>query len=356
MAKQFILFSFFIVFLFKNLNAQTLGGSNAYNFLRFPASPQLAALGGINVAHQSKDVTLAFQNPGQLDSSMHSFMSANFNSLYDGVKNYHWMMAYHHPKLKTNFAASVFYFNYGNIVQTDASGNILGNLRPTDFTVQISASRKYLERWNYGLSVKFLSSNYGVFRSIAIAADVGIVYKDQENLLQMGLVAMNMGGQLKRYNEAVAEELPFDVVFGIYKQLEKAPIRFSLTAHHLHRFDILYNDTLFNNENGFRNPSSKKFTFDKLFQHFVFSTQFLIGQRVEVTAGYNFLRRSELRITNVPNGLTGFSLGVGAILPKLQLRYARTYFQNNTAYNQIGLNLPLNQYFGLGKWGEKIGW
>jgi hypothetical protein len=47
---------------------------------------------------------------------------------------------------------------------------------------------------------------------------------------------------------------------------------------------------------------------------------------------------------------------VGAMLPKLQLRYARSYFQNSTAYNQIGLNLPLNQYFGLGKWGEKVGW
>jgi hypothetical protein len=356
MAKQLLLFSFFAAFLFKNLNAQTLGGSNTYNFLRFPASPQLAALGGLNVAHKSNDVTLAFQNPGQLDSSMHSQMAANFNSLYDGAKNYHWMLAYHHPKFNTNFAASILYFNYGNIAQTDASGNILGSFRPTDFSVQVTASRKYMERWHYGLSVKYLSSNYGIYRSNAIAADVGIVYKDSANLLQMGLVAMNMGGQLKRYNEAVAEELPFDVVFGIYKQLEKAPIRFSLTAHHLHRFDILYNDTTFNNDNGFRNPSSGKFTFEKLFQHFVFSTQLLIGERVEVTVGYNFLRRSELRITNVPNGLTGFSLGVGAMLPKLQLRYARSYFQNSTAYNQIGLNLPLNQYFGLGKWGEKVGW
>lgn len=339
-----------------SLAAQTLGGSSTYNFLRFPASPQLSALGGINVAQSTNDVSLTVQNPALLHKDMHSQASFNFNSLYDGVKNYHWVQGFHHPKLNTNFAASVLFFDYGSITQTDASGNSFGTVRPRDFAVQLTASRQYLERWHYGLSVKYLSSNYGLYRSSAIAANAGVVYKDSANLLQIGLVAMNMGGQLKRYNDAVAEELPFDVVFGIYKQLEKAPIRFSLTAHHLHRFDILYNDTLFNNENGFRNPSSKKFTFEKLFQHFVFSTQLLIGQRVEVTVGYNYLRRSELRITNVPNGLTGFSLGVGAILPKLQLRYARSYFQNNTAYNQIGLNLPLNQYFSLGKWGEKVGW
>jgi hypothetical protein len=338
------------------LHAQTLGGSNTYNFLRFPSSPQLAALGGINVAQHNNDLSLAFQNPAQLDASMHSQMVANFNSLYDGAKNYHWMQAYRNPKLKTNFAASVLFFGYGNSTQTDASGNILGSFNARDFVVQLSASREYLEKWKYGITAKYIASNYGLFRSNAIAADVGVLYKDSAKRLQIGLVAMNMGTQLKRYNESVAEELPFDVVFGIFKQLAKAPIRFSLTAHHLHQFDILYNDTVFNNENGFRNPSSKKFTFDKLFQHFVFSTQLLIGERVEVTVGYNFLRRTELRINNVPNGLTGFSLGVGAVLPKLQIRYARSYFQNSTAYNQLGINLPLNKYFSLGKWGEKVGW
>lgn len=345
-----ILFISSFLFATVAVMAQALGGSNTYNFLRFPASPQLSALGGVNVAHQTNDLSLAFQNPAQLDAAMHSQMVANFNSLYDGVKNYHWMLAIRNKQLKTNFAAGVLYFNYGSITQTDASGNVLGRQQPRDFVVQIAASRNYLEKWKYGVTAKFISSNYGIVRSNAIAADVGILYRDSAKQLQIGLVAMNMGTQLQRYNPAVPEELPFDVVFGIYKQLEKAPIRFSLTAHHLHQFDILYNDTVFNNENGFRNPSSNKFTFDKLFQHFVFSTQLLIGQRVEVTVGYNFLRRSELRITNVPNGLTGFSLGIGAILPKLQLRYARSYFQNSTAYNQLGINLPLNRYFSLGKW------
>jgi hypothetical protein len=351
-----ILISFILLIsCFKNF-AQTLGGQNAYNFLRFPASPQIAALGGLNVAHQTNDLSLAFQNPALLDSSMHSHMSANFNSLYNGIKNYHWMMAYRHPQLQTNFAASIFFFDYGNTTQTDASGNTFGSFKPRDFAIQLSASREYLNRWKYGLALKLIASNYVIAKSSAIAADVGVVYRDSANKLQIGLVAMNMGGQLKKYNNGVPEELPFDVVFGIYKQLEKAPIRFSVTAHHLHRFNILYNDTTFNNETGGRNNSNQKFTFDKLFQHFIFSTQLLIGNRVEVTAGYNYLRRSELRINNVSNGLVGFSLGVGAILPKLQIRYARSYFQNTTAYNQIGINLPLNQYFGLGKWGEKIGW
>ncbi len=345
-----------LFFINSSLFAQTLGGSSAYNFLRFPASPQLSALGGINLTNYSNDLSLAFSNPAQLDSAMHTQMVANFNSLAAGINNVHWMLAYRHPKLQTNFAVGVLYFDYGSTQQTDASGNIEGVYRPRDYVVQLMASREYLNRWKYGLTLKFVASNYGMYRSSAIAADVGVLYRDTANFLQASIVAVNMGGQLKRYNPAEQEELPFDLQAGISKRLAKAPIRFSVTAHHLHRFDILYNDTLFNNENGFENSSTKKFTLDKLFQHFVFATQVLIGERVEVTAAYNVLRGRELKVTNGGNGLTGFSLGAGVLFSKLQLRYARTHFQNNTAYNQIGLTMPLNQSFGLGSWGEKVGW
>ncbi|MFT3844982.1 MAG: type IX secretion system protein PorQ [Lacibacter sp.] len=345
-----------VLFILYSTSAQTLGGNSAYNFLRFPASPQTAAAGGINLSSKTNDLSAAFSNPAQLDSAMHSQMAANFNSLYAGVKNVHWMIAYRHPALKTNFAASVFYFDYGNTVQTDASGNILGSYKPRDFAVQLLASREYMNRWKYGLSLKFLSSNYGVYRSSAVAADVAVLYKDTASFLQVSVAAVNMGGQLRRYNSSEPEELPFDVQVGISKRLSKAPIQFSLTAHHLHLFHLNYNDTLFNNENGIANSSDKKFTIDKLFRHFVFSTQIVIGQRVEITAGYNYLRGKELRIYNSANGLTGFSFGVGMLLPKMQLRYARTQLQNNISYNQLGLNIPLNKYFGLGNWGERAGW
>lgn len=345
-----------VSFVSAGLFAQTLGGRTAYNFLKFPASPQQSALGGINLTNESNDVSRAFSNPAQLDSGMHTQMAANFNALYAGVKNVHWMIAFRNKKLNTNFAAGIMYFDYGTTQQTDASGNIEGVYRPRDFVVQVQASREYLNRWKYGVSLKFLASNYGSYRSSAIAADVGVLYRDTANFLQASIVAVNMGGQLKRYNPAEPEELPFDLQIGISKRLAKAPIRFSVTAHHLHRFDILYNDTLFNNDNGYENASTKKITLDKIFQHFVFATQILIGERVEVTAAYNIFRGRELKVSNGGNGLTGFSLGAGVLFSKLQFRYARTYFQNNTAYNQIGLTMPLNKYFGLGSWGEKVGW
>ncbi|HEY2722077.1 MAG TPA: hypothetical protein VGI82_10155, partial [Chitinophagaceae bacterium] len=114
------------------VNGQTIGGSSAFSFMNLPNSPQLTGLGGVNVSQTSNDVGMAFYNPALLTQSMHTQMNAVFNSFYDGISTYHLSLAYHSPALNSNFLLGVHYFSYGDIQQTDASGNILGSLRPTD--------------------------------------------------------------------------------------------------------------------------------------------------------------------------------------------------------------------------------
>jgi len=342
--------------MFVHGSAQTLGGSSVFNFLKLPNTPQLTALGGINVSQTSTNLGLAFNNPALLQPSMHTQMNAVFNDFYGGIKVYHLSLGYHNTKLNTNFLWGLNYFSYGNISETDAAGYVLGKFRPTDWVMQVSASRSYLEKWNYGATLKFISSNYGQYRSNGLAIDVGILYHDSVKLFFVAAVVKNLGFQVKKYNGSSPDDLPFDLQIGLTKRLEKAPFSFSLTAQRVHQFDTRYNDTTFNNENGFENVNTKKFSLDKLFRHFVFATTVYLGDRVEVIAAYNYLRRKELSIGNAGNGLNGFSLGAGVLLGKLQIRYARAYYQNNTAYNQLGLNMKLNEYFGLGKFGEHIGW
>lgn len=345
-----------LLFAITQVPAQTIGGNTVFNFLKLPATPQLTALGGVNTSQVSNDIGLAFNNPALLRREMHTQMNAVFNSLYDGISSYNLSLGYHHQKINTNFLWGLSYINYGSIQQTDASGNLLGQFKPTDWVMQLSASRGYLEKWNYGATVKFINSNYGQYRSNGIAVDAGLLYHDTAKLFSASFVAKNMGTQLKKYDGTDPDDLPFDMQFGVTKRLENSPFGFSFTAHHLHRFDIRYNDAGFNAGNDFNNDSTKKFTLDKLFRHFVLATTIYLGDKVEVAAGYNYLRRKELNIENAGNGLTGFSLGVALLLNKLQVRYARSHYQNNTAYNQFGLNITLNQYFGLGKFGERIGW
>lgn len=320
--------------------AQTLGGQSGYSFLKLANSPQLAALGSINTAVITNDVALSFNNPALLRKEMDQQLQVSFNSLYAGIKNYNAVYALHHTKLGTNFSAGVQFLNYGTITQTTPAGIVYGNFRPNDVALQLSASRRYENKWFYGATIKYIGSNYGLYTSSAIAMDAGAAYYDSTHFFQASLLLKNMGFVIKPYLGSAPDDLPFDIQLGITKRLAKAPLQFSVTAHHLHRYNINYNDTSFNNESGI---SNKKLTADKLFQHLVFATQLFITDKVELTLGYNHLTNKELKIPNTTNGLTGFSFGAGILFKKLQFRYARNHYQNNTGYNQMGLNLFLNQ-------------
>src|SRR5690606_38822616 len=99
----------------------------------------------------------------------------------------------------------------------------------------------------------------------------------------------------------------------------------------------------------------KSYFADKLFRHFIFGGEFLIGKRVGVSVGYNHLRRAELGLKE-RMALAGFSMGLGLYLDKVQVHYARSYYHIAGAYNEIGFNFALNKLMGLGKTGDKIRW
>ncbi|RYY40392.1 MAG: type IX secretion system protein PorQ [Chitinophagaceae bacterium] len=321
------------------VHAQTLGGSAVYNFLHLPASPNLTAAGGVNVSLDASDAGLAANNPALLRPHLHSQLALNFNAYFSSTKAWQLASAWHAPKWNTTFGAALFYVDYGNLAQTDIYGNEQGDFHPRDFSFQLSAARSYGDRWQYGLTAKVIRSSYGAFRSTGLAFDAGLHYRDTARNFSAGLLAKNMGAQLSTYGGR-AEDLPFDLQIGITKRLSKAPFGFSVTAQQLHRFHTTYNDTIYNNENSF----DKEVTFaTKLFNHLVLASHIYLGKNFEATLGYNFLRRSELNIGSSGNGLNGVSAGFRARFSGLQVQYARAWYQRGNAYNQLGLQLPLQR-------------
>jgi hypothetical protein len=324
--------------------AQTLGGNAVYNFLKLPSTPLLTASGGANTSFKTNEVGLAANNPALLDADLHKQLNLTFNGMPAGIKTYSATGAFHSGSYGTTFGGQIYFVDYGNIPQTDASGVENGSFRPVDFVVQVSAARKYLEKWSYGASLKFIHSAYGQYRSSGLAIDVGLHFEDTANLFYAGLIAKNMGVQLTSF-AGEREDLPFELQVGVTKKLAQAPFAFSFTAQHLQHFNILYEDSVFNNENDL--GSNDNFA-NRLLNHFVVATHISIGDHLEATLGYNHLRRSELNIGSTGNGLNGFSMGLRLIFQKLQVMYARSNYQRNISYNQLGLSLRLDRMFGLG--------
>lgn len=331
----FILLLFYILLISPfSARSQTLGGSSTYNFLKLQQAPHAAALGGRNISLFKPDISIIGENPALLSKAHHWQSSANFTFLSPSVTGLLGTVGYHEQKSNTNFALAISHLSYGNEIETDAGGNILGSFRAYDQSVGFTASRNYGNRWRYGMTIKMIRSQYGSFSSTGLAADAGLTYSDSSKKLQLGFAVKNMGAQLKTFN-GLGEDLPFDMLMGLTKQLEKAPLRISLTAQRIHQFDILYNDTAFNREN-YGQPQLAGWG-DKLISHLILGTDLLIGDKIILTAGYNFLRRKELVIRNIASGLTGFSYGLNLNLSRINFHYARSHFQSGLSHHLISI-------------------
>jgi len=336
---------YIVIFCFciGSASSQTLGGDAAYNFLKLPQSVWLTATGGANVSYRTDDVAFSINNPALLTRNLHSQAGFTFNSFFAGINAYQLSGGYHLNKLNTTLAAGLFYIDYGNISQRDAAGFEEGIFKPRDYVFQLSMGKKYLEKWQYGLSAKYIHSDYGSYASKALAFDVGILFYDTTALFSAGVLAKNIGGQLSNYVDE-KEELPFEMQVGITKKLENAPLGFSVTAQHAHRFGIGTADSIFNDA-GTR-PANNSF-FNKFFNHLVLASHVYIGESLEFSLAYNRLRRNELNIGNSGNGLNGISAGFQAKFKKLNVQYSRAYYQRGTAYNQFGINVRMNQLFNM---------
>ncbi len=281
---------------------------------------------------------------------LHNELELTFNSYYAGIAVMNLQYGWHAAKINTSFFLGVQYlFNYGGFLQTDDIGNVNGTVHALDYAVTLGASRKYLEHWRYGAEIKVAeNSNYAGIVAAALVTDVGVNYYDTASLFDIGIVAKNMGIMAVKYNANLpSEPLPFDLQMGVSKRFKHLPLRLFATIHHLYEWDIRYDnpaDLIGTGSLGTSDTTSDKGSHfgDKLFRHFIFGAELTLGKRILLTASYNDLQRRELALTTDP-GIAGFAFGIGIMLNKFQVHYARTYYSVAGPYNEISLTAYVPQ-------------
>ena len=358
MRNFFLLFS---LFGFSSLSAQVNGGEQIFEFLRLSQSPHITALGGIAVSSPSSDIMMTTGNPALLRPEFHTNLGLNYNIYYAGTKVSNMVYAHHIKNINTTFALGIQHLNYGSFRLMDDIGNFVGDAKAADYSINLSASRSYLDKWRYGTTLKFANSSLIDKKASALLADIGVAYGDTSRQWYLGMAVKNAGIMIKNYEKSVNQPLPLDLQIGITKKFKKAPFSIMVLAHHLQKWDVRYDNPADQTDNQLlftdttTNTKEKTYFADKLFRHFVFAIDINLGKRLELSAGYNHMRRSELAIEE-KKGMSGFSFGGGLYLNKFILHFAQSYYHIAGAYTEIGLNFKLNQLIGLGAGGNKINW
>lgn len=319
----------FLLFLigltcFSSISTAQIGGSKVYEFLNLPASARITALGGKHITVRDDDLAFALGNPAVLNDTMHNQLTFNHSfhlaDIGQGFAGY----GRHSQKLNTTFLFGVQYINYGNFQLADELGNINGQFDAAEYAITIGAGRSIYERLDVGANLRIITSQFESYNSFGLTTDLSAIYHIDEKGFIASMVLRNIGGQLATYRDGNREDVPFELLFGISKRLKYLPFRFSITAHHLERWNLLYD-----------NPNSQENTFflgeqevtnnewiDNLFRHFIFSGEFLFGKKenFRVRFAYNHFRKQDLALRNF-RSLAGFSGGIGMKIKRFRFSF-----------------------------------
>ena len=282
---------------------------SVFNFLNLPVSSHSTALGGKNISLIEDDISLAIQNPALLSGVSDKTIGFSFMTYMQGCNT--GAAAYSQQVGKYgNWGVNVQFVGYGSTKETLLSGEVVGQFKPLDICIAGQYSHLLSERWAGGVTAKIIYSHYGPYSSLALAADLGLNYYNEETDFSFSITGRNLGGQVKSFGEK-RDRLPADLEIGFTKSLGHAPIRISVTMVDLTRWT---SDDYFTTGSKLKSGSI-------FINHFVLGAEFLPSDKFYIGLGYNFRRGYEMTAAGSSHA-AGLSFGGGVNLKRLKLGIA----------------------------------
>lgn len=306
---------FLLVLIFSGaIKTMAQESQTEYNFLRLPVSAHAAALGGDNITIIEDDPSLMFHNPALLSSVNDKSLNINFMTYMEGAKT---ASASFNRIIKERASVGVTaqYMDYGKMKQVDENNIQNGEFSAKDIALSGVFSYSLTERLAGGITAKFVTSYIGDYNSIAMGVDLGLNYYDPDREWSLSLVAKNLGGQIKAYDDEYGK-MPIDVQLGASKRFLNLPFRLSATLVDLNHWDY------------------------KFINHLVAGVDIILSPQIYIAGGYNFRRVEEMKIVSGEDESShgaGLSFGAGLQLERFKLNLA--YGKYHVSSNSITINV-----------------
>jgi len=300
-----------------------VGGRYSFGFLNVANNAHVSGIGGINVSLYDRDPNLFLQNPALIHDSISGYLSVNYLPYPGDIRSS--SITYGFGK-KAKWCMGFQYFGYGQMDETDEAGNVIGTFGAGDAAFSIGRSHT-IGLFTMGASGKMVYSNIASYTALATLVDLGGVFRHPTHEWTIGLVLKNAGITWKTYTPDGKVYEPMDLQLGTSYKFEHLPVRLSLTAHHLQKWDIVYNDSTRMLDYNFDGTPIVESTsvFDKVTRHLVIGAEVLISKSFHFYFGYNFQRRGELRMETKSGG-AGITIGGMLRISKFHFGYSHSYY------------------------------
>ncbi|OIQ22449.1 MAG: penicillin-binding protein [Flavobacterium sp. MedPE-SWcel] len=331
---------FFLLFC-SSLSFSQIGGKSTYQFLSLVTSPRQAALGGKTVTIYDYDVNQAIYNPATINPDMHNQLSVNYGSYFGEVTYGTAAYAYTYDRHVQTFHAGVSYVNYGTFEGRDEAGLLTGDF--TGSEIALSFGYSYNIPWTdiyVGANGKMISSTLESYNSFGGAIDIGAIYIDEDNDINIALAVRNIGTQFTTY-AGLQENLPLEIIAGISQDVENVPVRWHITLENLQQWNIAFSNPNRAEQGIDGSVKEEKVSFvNNALRHLIMGAELFPGKSFNLRVGYNFRRGEELRIEEQRN-FSGISVGLGLRFNNMRFdySYSRYTLAANTSLFGLMINL-----------------
>ncbi|NDI99772.1 type IX secretion system protein PorQ [Flavobacterium sp. LaA7.5] len=323
------------------LSFSQIGGKSTYQFLNLVTSPRQAALGGKLITLHDYDVNQAIYNPATINPEMDNHLSVNYGSYYGEVTYGTAAYAYTYDRHVQTFHAGVSYVNYGTFEGRDEAGLLTGDF--TGSEIALSFGYAYNIPWTdiyIGANAKLISSTLESYNSFGGAIDIGGIYIDEDNDINIALAIRNVGTQFTTY-AGLQEKLPLEIIAGISQEVENVPIRWHVTLENLQQWNIAFSNPNRAEESIDGTTEQEKVSFiNNALRHVIVGAELFPGKSFNLRVGYNFRRGEELKIEEQRN-FSGISVGMGIRFNNIRFdySYSRYTLAANTSLFGLMINL-----------------
>lgn len=331
MPKKKLFTAALILIVFKSFGQV---GGNSYEFLNVPPNARMQSLGGTNVTSSGGDVSTFMSNPALLGSEMDKNISFSYLPYYADINLTSSSIALQIPKAGI-WGASVALMNYGNFQGYGPAGEDLSGFQANEYMIAVGHSSKK-GPFVLGANLKYAGSTIASYRASSVFMDLGGVYQHPQKDFKLGIAIKNVGFPITEYTKESKFNMPFDAQAGVSFKPQFMPFRFSVTLHHLYKFNVSY----FDPQNAVNNNVKAPNALDKTLSHFIFATELLITKNFNLRAGFDFLRRKDLRLES-HSGAAGLSFGANIKVKYFDLAFGRAYYHLAGGTNSFTLIVNL---------------
>ncbi|MDH3892550.1 MAG: PorV/PorQ family protein [candidate division Zixibacteria bacterium] len=174
-------------------------GTSAFPFLKINIGARPIAMGGAATGLADDEAAL-YYNPAGITGFKEKRWIGGYHNYFLDMQSGFFGMIFPLDE-QSSIAGHLDYLGYGEFVETDTSGRLLGTFGGADMVLAATYSRLIGYNLSLGVTAKYIYERVQEFSASGIAVDLGARYSDDRERFTGGVMVQNLGKQLSSLGE-----------------------------------------------------------------------------------------------------------------------------------------------------------